>query len=275
MKKWSILCVAILGIIVLASCSSNPTGSVASTSTTSAQPSSAAPISSTPTQTLTPQYGGTLEMKIQEPSDLGYPAAMTGTSDVQYASVCLESLMRYDEKLNLVPLLATDWKSDANAKTITLTLRKGVKFQDGSDFNATVCKWNFNEFNAGTRTDLKNIKSIDIIDDYTLKLNLSSFDNTLLSSLAIDPGTMISEKAFEANGGKDWAIKNPVGTGPFQFVSWTKDVSVKWKRYDDYWGGKPYLDGIEMRNSRNSWVCYRPDFSFCQIRSTSSFILCY
>ena len=57
---------------------------------------------------------------------------------------------------------------------------------------------------------------------------------------------MISQKAFEANGGKEWAAKNPVGTGPFQLASCTKSVGINWKRFEGYWGGKPYLDGIQM-----------------------------
>jgi ABC-type transport system substrate-binding protein len=57
---------------------------------------------------------------------------------------------------------------------------------------------------------------------------------------------MISKQSFDANGGAAWAAKNPVGTGPFQFVSATKDVGVTWKRFDHYWGGTPYLDGIKM-----------------------------
>ena len=56
---------------------------------------------------------------------------------------------------------------------------------------------------------------------------------------------MISHAAFEKNG-QAWCEKNPVGTGPFQFVSWQKDVAIKFKRFDGYWGGKPYLDGVEM-----------------------------
>ena len=125
-----------------------------------------------------------------------------------------------------MPLLATDWKADATAKTITITLRKGVKFQDGSDFNATVCKWNLDQYRASAKGELKKVTSVDVVDDSTVRLNLSTFDNTIVTNLAncSDAGRMISEQSFNANGGKDWAAKNPVGTGPFQFVSWTKSV---------------------------------------------------
>jgi peptide/nickel transport system substrate-binding protein len=196
----------------------------------------------------TPRYGGTLKMVItNEPFSLGYPPTMTGQTDGQISSVCLETLFRFDREGNLVPLLATGWKADPAAKTITITLRQGVKFQDGSDFNAEVCKWNLEQYQSGARQELKKVSQIDIIDAYTIHLTLAEFDNTLITFLAncADAGRMISRQAFEKNG-KSWCEANPVGTGPFQFVSRQKDVSVIWKKFDGYWGGKPYLDEIQM-----------------------------
>jgi peptide/nickel transport system substrate-binding protein len=253
MKKLISILAVILVFIFLVGCNSNSatttsnstgvskTGTTAPTATSTSSTQSIVAI-----PTATPQSGGTLKNTCVEPTSLGYPPTMAGVSDGQISSVALETLFNFDEKLNVVPLLASEWKSDGTAKTITISLRKGIKFQDGSDFNGSVCKWNLDQFRAGTRPELKKVTSVDLVDDYTVKLNLSSFDNTIITNLAGDPGRMISQKSFEANGGKDWATKNPVGTGPFQLVNWTKDVAVKWKRFDGYWGGKPYLDGIDM-----------------------------
>jgi peptide/nickel transport system substrate-binding protein len=200
------------------------------------------------TATTGAKAGGTLQFWIVSDPSSFWPPVMTGQTDGQNTSVCMETLFYFDQKANLVPLLATGWSSDPAAKTVTINLRKGVKFHDGSDFNAAVVKWNLEQYKAGARPELKNVSSIDVVDDSTIRINLSVFDNTIVTNLgnASDAGRMISQKAFEANGGKDWAAKNPVGTGPFQFVSYTKDVSVKWKRFDGYWGGKPLLDGIDM-----------------------------
>jgi peptide/nickel transport system substrate-binding protein len=206
------------------------------------------PSATTPTSTgVTPKSGGTLKIYSLEPRSLGYPATMTGQTDGQTSSMALETLFRLDEKGNIVPLLATGYTSDPATKTITITLRKNVKFHDGSDFNAAVAKWNLEEFQSGARPDLKNVASVDVIDDYTIKLNLKNFDNTIMIYLATasDAGRMISKQSYDANGGKDWCIKNPIGTGPFKFVSWTPDVAIKWTRNDNYWGGKPYLDGVD------------------------------
>ncbi len=273
MKKL-ILSLAILLILslVLVGCSSGPSTTTTTTppaatttTTTTTNPiTSIPPVASTtnPVATTngkpssTVKTGGTLTMLIVGDPSSFYPPIMTGQTDGQTASVCLETLFRFDRQYNLLPLLATAWKADATAKTITLTLRKGVKFSDGSDFNATVCKWNLDQYRAGTRPELKKVTSIDVVDNYTVRLNLSQFDNTIVSNLAngSDAGRMISKQSFDANGGVAWAAKNPVGTGPFQFVSQTKDVSITWKRFDGYWGGKPNLDGIVMKRYADSTV---------------------
>ncbi len=107
---------------------------------------------------LKPRYGGTLKMLGYDPYSLGYPPTMTANTDGQQASVALETLFRFNEKAEVVPLLATGWKADPKAKTITVSLRKGVKFHDGTDFNAKVCKWNIDKFREGKRRELESIQ---------------------------------------------------------------------------------------------------------------------
>jgi ABC-type transport system substrate-binding protein len=225
----------------------SPTTTVATTAATTTTATTAATTAATSTIPAGVKTGGTVNMYLPSDTTSYYPATMTGT-DGQLA-FSIETLFRFDRQYNLVPLLATSWKADAAAKTITITLRQNVKFQDGSDFNAAVCKWNMDQYRAGSRPELKLVTSVDVVDPYTVRMNLSSFDNTIVTSLgnSSDAGRMISKQSFEKNGGIEWASKNPVGTGPFQFVSATKDVGAVWKRFDGYWGGKPYLDGISMK----------------------------
>ena len=170
---------------------------------------------------------------------------MSGVEDGYQTEACLDSLFRYDEQMQIVPRLATGWKVDPAAKTITLTLRKGVKFHDDSDFNASVAKWNLDQYRTSKRSELKKIESIAVVDDSTLQLNLTEFDNTIISNLTSDAGRIISQKSFEAHD-QAWCEKNPVGTGPFKFTSWVKDVAIKYSRFDQCWDGKPYLDGIQL-----------------------------
>jgi len=164
---------------------------------------------------------------------------------------CLETLLRYNKEAELVPFLATSWKEDAEALTVILTLREGVKFHDGTDFNAEAVKWNLDQFLAMERAELQAVESVDAIDDYTVRLNLSGYDEGTLNYLAGHAGYMISPTAFEEHG-QEWCENNPVGTGPFKFVSWEKDVSIKFERFDDYWQeGLPYLDGVTWFTMRD------------------------
>ena len=92
-----------------------------------------------------------------------------------------------------------------------------------------------------------NWASVDVIDDYTIRVNFTKWQNTLLSTFVEPtfPAFMVSKAAFDKNG-KDWMRTHPVGTGPFIFDSFVQDVSYKVKKNPDYWvKGKPYLDGID------------------------------
>jgi peptide/nickel transport system substrate-binding protein len=240
------LILSLTALSLLAACSTS-SSSPAQPAPTSAAPAPPPQTSAAPAPSasgLTPKKGGILKIGgvSSQTLSLGYPPSMAGAIDGYASEPCLDTLFTYDKNLNIIPRLALDYKVSDDAKSITINLRKGVKFHDGSDFNAEVVKWNMDSFRATPKPDLKAVTSIDAVDDYTVRLNLSSFSSILVSSLCGDPGRMISEKAFDANG-KAWCEKHPVGTGPFKFVSWDPDVSFKYERWDGYWGGPVYLDG--------------------------------
>lgn len=168
-------------------------------------------------------------------------------------SPCVETLLSADEAGMFQPHLVTAWEEDPDALTITLHLREGVKFHDGTDFNAEAVKYNLDRFCASPHPFISSVESVEVIDDYTVQLSLSPWDSTLLGTLAMYPGQIVSRIAMETNG-PEWAETHPVGTGPFKFVSWERDVAIKYERFDDYWGGKPYLDGIEFHIIADSMV---------------------
>jgi peptide/nickel transport system substrate-binding protein len=141
-------------------------------------------------------------------------------------------------------LLATAWQVAPDKKSITLTLRKGVKFHDGSDFNAKVAKFNLDAYMTAKHSVTPTWSSVDVVDDYNVRINLKYFENTMPGDLA--EIRLVSQMAFEKNG-LEWVRWNPVGTGPFQFVSFERDVRAKFKKFENYWqSGKPYLDGVEV-----------------------------
>jgi peptide/nickel transport system substrate-binding protein len=194
-----------------------------------------------------PRYGGTLTMSdfVEEPN-IGYPPKMFRPPAMRQSGPALETLLRTDMTGKPVPWLATAVKEDPKAMTVTLTIRKGVKFHDGTDFSAEAVKWNLDQQVADKGLGTDNIKSVEIINDSTVRINLTAWDSTFTSNLAQPTGLMISPAAFKKNG-KDWCTNNPVGTGPFQIASRQKDVRSTFKKFDGYWQkGKPYLDKIEF-----------------------------
>jgi len=195
--------------------------------------------------TAQPQYGGILK-RMQE-RDCGTPFGWPVESEPiarMMGEPCLEMLVEQDVTGRIQPQLATDWKVAPDQKSITFTLRKGVKFHDGTDWNAEAAKFTLDAYLAAKgKSEVAGITSVDVLDDYTIRMNLSKYKNTILGGNFIVQ--FVSPTAVRKNG-IAWARENPVGTGPFKFVSRVRDVSTKFERFDKYWEkGKPYLDGIE------------------------------
>jgi peptide/nickel transport system substrate-binding protein len=158
---------------------------------------------------------------------------------------CLETIVRLSNDGTVKPALATKWTVAPDLKSVTLALRKGVKFHDGSDFNAQVCKWNLEQLMAGKVSGTQFWDSIQVVDDFTIQINLKEYTNMLWNNLSGGAGRIVSEAAYNANG-LDWMRTHPVGTGPFKFVSFESGANMKFTRFDGYWGGKPLLDGVEI-----------------------------
>jgi peptide/nickel transport system substrate-binding protein len=237
-------------IIIVLSLVSFP-GCATDTTTVKNTTSPASTAAKTTPAASTPKYGGTLKY-----ADPFFPAASIGwPADTNWggptSSVFLEALLKPMQNGTVQPWLATKWEVSSDQKSITLTLREGVKFHDGSDFNATVAKWNLDNVITSKRGDFTYVTSVDILDNYKVRLNLSSFSNSLISTLGDRYAFMVSKKAYDDHGGgqqgADWMKLNPVGTGPFKLESFKPGVSVKGVKFDGYWQkGLPYLDSIEV-----------------------------
>lgn len=189
----------------------------------------------------TPRYGGVL--RIIEPSapatPIGWPVETTGASAACITG-CLELLIKENADGTLIPWLAESWIVAPDKSSITFSLRKGVKFHDGSDWNAEAAKFNLDAQLEKKQGQTKFWSSVEALDEYTVRINLSGgYENTVFTRL----GYFCSKESVKKNG-VEWARWNPVGTGPFKFTDFKRDVSATFTRFDDYWGGKPYLDGL-------------------------------
>jgi peptide/nickel transport system substrate-binding protein len=191
------------------------------------------------------KYGGVLKevLTVGPATPIGYmvEAAPDAMADARPA---IESLVQVRPGGAVDPLLATSWEVAPDGKSITLKLREGVMFHDGTDFNARAVKWNLDaQIEAGRVPDWE---SVDIVNDYTIRINIPGYKNTILTGLGGGYAMITSPTAVELNG-LDWARWHPVGTGPFKFVKYDRDSKLVYERNDDYWNeGLPYLDGIEF-----------------------------
>ena len=199
-----------------------------------------------PTNPDEPVYGGVLRVtSYLSPSVLGYTPECGSNTNIQYLRLNFNSLCNYDEKGALCPDLATEWSADYDTLTLTFKLREGVKFSDGTDFNAEAVKWNIEQYQAAKRTEVAEVESIETPDANTVVIHLNSWNSSALDAIAYMVYYM-SPTAVKANGA-EWARENPVGTGPFMLKEWNKGVCITYEKNESYFEeGKPYLDGIEM-----------------------------
>jgi len=194
-----------------------------------------------------PVQGGTLTLATQADVATFDPHH---TGDVPSGMVqwhIYEELLEWTDEGVVGPSLATEWSWSDDGLTLTMKLKKGVKFHDGTDFNAQVVKYNFDrvrdpELALRGRTMLSAVADIETPDDYTVVLKLSETSGSLMSNLASTQLGIVSQKALEEYGA-DISL-HPVGTGPFELVQWDTKEKVVVKAFADYHGQKPYLDEI-------------------------------
>jgi peptide/nickel transport system substrate-binding protein len=239
MKKWFIFIVAALSMVTLLS----PCTPQAASPTTATIKKSSTSLS----KDGQPQSGGIWKVLMRTNfSAFGYPPQILG-QDRDFAPPFFDHLLNVGDDGKYQPGLALRWDISKDGRSITFKLRQGVTFHDGTTFNAQAVKSNLDNLIPPKATILPGITSVDVVDDYTVKLNLPSYNNLLLHYFATNPATYIySPEALKKNGA-DWAKTHPVGTGPFLLKDYQPNISLAVVKNPNYWQkGLPYLDGIEM-----------------------------
>jgi len=194
--------------------------------------------------------------QIAEPKSLD-PAAVTAVNDFRILVNVYDGLTRYrDGTLEVEPALAESWEISEDGKTYTFKLRSGVKFHDGSDFNAEAVKFNFDRmlkedhpFHDTGPFPLafffSSVAEVNVIDDLTVEFKLNAPYAPFLSNLAYPTGLIVSPAAVEEYG-KDFG-RHPSGTGAFKFEEWEANAKVVVSRNEDYWDGAAPLEAIVYR----------------------------
>ena len=196
--------------------------------------------------------GGTLTAAIDRDPPTMDPHRSGSAVDRQVYQSLYDKLADTDASLAIVPVLATSWTISPDGKTVTFKLRPGVKFHDGTPFNAQAVKYNFDRmkfdttFPSNRRSELGPLAGVTVVDPLTVQLTLDRPYSPLLYVLTDRSGMMVSPAAAQKDG-LNYAL-HPVGTGPFSFVEKVPQDHVTLQRNPDYWGkGLPYVDRIVFR----------------------------
>jgi peptide/nickel transport system substrate-binding protein len=178
----------------------------------------------------------TLRVGLAEDPDMLDPTlARTFVGRIVFAALC-DKLVDVDDKLNIVPQLATSYQWSANGMALTMKLRNDVTFHDGEKFDAAAVKFNIERhktLQGSTRSgELRPVSSVDVIDATTVRLNLSTPFSPLLAALADRAGMMVSPKAAQNNANFSNA---PVCSGPYKFVERVAQDRMVFEKYANYW----------------------------------------
>jgi peptide/nickel transport system substrate-binding protein len=167
-----------------------------------------------------------------------------------------EGLLKYKpDSTDTIPALAESWEVSPDGLTYTFHLRSGVKFHDGTAFNAQAVKTSFQrrlDVGAAPSYMLEPVASMQTPDATTFVMRLKHPVAPFLHYMASSWGPkIISPKALADNAGKDhaqsWANEHAIGPGPFQLTTFERGQRYELTRFDGYWGPKAHLDKVEIR----------------------------
>ncbi len=258
MGRWKLLSVGFALAIVLAACGSpgtSPSGSAGGSGTASG----------------TPTKGGTLVFAGARLAASLDPALISDGESFRILIQVYEPLvdLKPGSATEIQGVLAESWEGDPAGTEYTFHLRKGVKFQDGTDMNAAAVVANFDRWKnlpkemqadayyygavmGGFGAD-SAISKAEAVDDSTVKITLKQPQPVFLTALTLTPFSIVSPKVLTATNAND-PTKSKFGTdpslggtGPFKLTGYVPDDSATLERYDDYWGTKANLDKVIIK----------------------------
>jgi ABC-type transport system substrate-binding protein len=240
------------GALLLAACGGSATPAAGTTGSAAAS-STATAATTTPAGGQTLIYGTAVPVTNLDTATtnglLAYPASP------EAAFLIYDGLVRFDSSLKIQPDLATSWSVAADGKTWTFHLRTGVKFTDGTPFDAQAAVFNLNRMISPTTNNTNRpiwdiFASAKVIDASTIELVTKAPSGQVLNDLAHASALMVSPAAVQKYG-KDYGI-HPVGTGPYMVKSFQPGTELDLVANPNYWGGKPNLAGIDFKSIPDS-----------------------
>jgi peptide/nickel transport system substrate-binding protein len=180
------------------------------------------------------------------------PIAQNNTTIANMLSYMVETLVTFDQSGKIIPLLAKSWQTSPDGLEWVFTLQDGVKFQDGTLFDAAAVKANFDrlldpEVTAPGRGSYTLIKSTEAVNATTVKFTLSKRSMAFLATLTWPASGIISPATIAKGSATYKAVATPVGTGRYIFKELVKGSNLTVTKNPNYWGKKPYYDTVIFR----------------------------
>jgi peptide/nickel transport system substrate-binding protein len=204
----------------------------------------------------TPRRGGTLNIGFGDSTKTLDPTYSIEFSERRVLYLLYNTLIAIDRDFSLKPELARSWQIENDGRRYIFQLQDGVRFQDGTGFDAEAVKFNLDRRLDETvaspqRSQLRPvIENVEVVGPLTVAINLRNPYPSLLADLADRAGFMVSPAAVQKFG-QDFG-RNPVGTGAFALRNWTQGTSITLERNPDYWEkDKVFLDRIVFRSVPN------------------------
>jgi len=184
-----------------------------------------------------------------EPSSMD-PHDTNDTVAYSLQKLMLEGLFSFDKDMNVVPVLAESYVANDTATEYTIKLKTGIKFHDGTEFNAEAVKVNLDRLADQTQKLKRNslfnmVEKTEAVDASTVKITLKTPFGAFINTLAHPAGMIISPKAL-AEYGKE-VSKHPVGTGAYVFKEWTPGTKFVSTKNPSYWGTPAQYDSISFK----------------------------
>jgi peptide/nickel transport system substrate-binding protein len=176
------------------------------------------------------------------------PDVVTNFLDFQALGLIYDTLVQFNSQLQVVPDLATSWKTSDGGKVLTFQLRKGVTFDDGSSFTsadvvASLERAQNPKVADASASFIGTVKKIVPVGQYAVKLELSRSDSSVIDGLTSVNLSILPKAAIAAGT----LSKKPDGTGPYKFAAWSPNNSFTVAANPSYWGKKPSIQSIEIK----------------------------
>ena len=190
--------------------------------------------------------GGALNIGVQlEPPNLDPTSgAAAAIDEIVYANV-FEGLTRINEDGSVSPLLAESWTISEDGRTYDFTLRDGVRFHDGTAFDADDVVFTLNRAKAPASTNAQRpifelIDHVEAVGPRNVRIGLREPLGAFTTYLGWGDAVIVARESAATNA------SDPIGTGPYKFQRWRKGASASLVRNDDYWGARPALDQLNF-----------------------------